>query len=58
MGSSAGEKVPTGKGASKKATAAKKGTAAMNSTAEEVGKMIDEVNTPEEKQKNLSFLFD
>jgi hypothetical protein len=51
MGSSAGEKAPTGKGAAKKATAGKKGTAGMNNTAGEVGKMVEEVNTQEEKQK-------
>ena len=53
MGSSAGEKTPTGKGAAKKATAGKKGTAAMNNTAEKMGKVIGEVNISEEKQKIL-----
>jgi len=39
MGSSAGEKAPTGKGAAKKATAGKKSKTAMNNAAEEVGKL-------------------
>jgi hypothetical protein len=50
-GSSLELKVPTGKVAAKKT--AKKGMAATNNTAEELKKMIDEMNTPEEKQKIL-----
>ena len=50
MGSSVGANAPTGKGAAK-ATVGKKGKAGVLNTAVEVGKVVDEVNTPEEKQK-------
>jgi hypothetical protein len=49
MRSSEGAKAPTGKGAVKKATAGKKGKEWLNNTAEEEGKMVGEVSTPEEK---------
>jgi hypothetical protein len=51
MGSSVGAKAPTGKGTAKRATVGKKGKAGVNNKAEEVRKMVGEVNNPEEKQK-------
>jgi hypothetical protein len=51
MGRSVGAKAPTGKDAEKKASAGKKGKTGVNNCAEEVGKVVGEVNTPKEKQK-------